>query len=177
MDKGGPSKPGQGRGPATTLGPKHGPRSRPRRLADHLSFAWQATPSAGRRRPDEESDGIAARQATGICTQEAYPVPGGQITPSGIQALSANEVKAPALLKPNRYQPLAYRCLRTRARAVNASCEFMPQWSSSSIRTGCRRPRTGCPSPTAPSPQESCAPADVAYQAVSAAPARGETRT
>src|SRR5262249_45587440 len=53
-------------------------------------------------------------------------------------------------------------------------------------------PRTGCPSPTAPPPQESCAPAPppaapppqergapagVAYQAVSAAPARGETRT
>jgi len=34
-------------------------------------------------------------------------------------------------------------------------------------------PRTGCPSPTAPPPQESCAPAGVAYQAVSAAPARG----
>src|SRR5215472_4659523 len=105
MDKGGPSKPGQGRGPATTLGPKHGPGSRPRRLADHLSFAWQATPSVGRRRPDEESDGIAARQATGIWHTGGLSGARKTDHSSDIEAPSANEVKAPTPLKPNRYQP------------------------------------------------------------------------
>jgi hypothetical protein len=142
MDKGGPGRPTTDAGQRRRRAGSNGPGSRPGRLADHLSFAWHATPSAGRRRPDEESDRTATDKRRGYGTgglSGARRTDHSQRHPSPERERS----KGPSAPEAKPLPTLAYRCLRNAAtcgkcflRVHVAMVEFLAQ---DRLLIGCER--------------------------------------